>query len=97
MQGSWAGMLTSRKDATLHSRVTSDLLRRLQQHRATGGGFTTRYNLDKLGLAERHDTIVAAIQRKKNIKHWSRAWKVALIEAANPVWVDLTPTLTEDG
>jgi putative endonuclease len=45
--------------------------------------------LKRLVFIEEHPTILAAIQREKNIKHWSRAWKVQLIEASNPDWVDL--------
>ena len=72
-------------------------MRRLAQHQAKAGGFATRYNLDKLVFAECHNSIVNAIQREKNIKHWPRAWKVALIEGLNPEWVDLAPALTESG
>jgi putative endonuclease len=53
-------------------------------------GFTERYALKRLVHAERHDEIYAAIQREKNIKHWPRAWKVALIERSNPYWDDLS-------
>jgi putative endonuclease len=45
-----------------------------------------RYRLKRLVWAERHATILSAIQREKNIKHWPRKWKVDLIEAANPEW-----------
>ena len=52
-------------------------------------GFTERYALKRLVHAEGHDEIHAAIQREKNIKHWPRAWKVALIEKSNSNWDDL--------
>jgi putative endonuclease len=52
-------------------------------------GFTKRYRLRRLVYVERHDDIRAAIQREKNIKHWSRTWKVRLILATNPAWEDL--------
>jgi putative endonuclease len=52
-------------------------------------GFTKRYGLKRLVYAESHDEIAQAIQREKNLKHWSRAWKVKLITDANPGWEDL--------
>ncbi len=95
MQGGWVYILTNRKGGTLYVGVTSNLSHRLSQHHdATGNSFTTRYNLTLLVHAERHDSITAAIQREKNIKHWPRAWKVALIEGGNPEWKDLTPMVT---
>ena len=70
--------------------VTSDLVRRVFEHReAVRGGFSARYGLKRLVCFERHEDIRAAIQREKNIKHWSRAWKVALILRMNPEWRDL--------
>ena len=51
--------------------------------------FTKRYGIKMLVYFEEHDTIAAALQREKNIKHWSREWKVDLIVAGNPVWKDL--------
>jgi putative endonuclease len=47
-------------------------------------GFSKRYELRRLVYVERHEEIIRAIQREKNIKHWPRAWKIALIEAENP-------------
>jgi putative endonuclease len=52
-------------------------------------GFTKRYEVKLLVYYERHDTAMAAIQREKNIKHWSRAWKLDLIRSMNPSWRDL--------
>jgi putative endonuclease len=70
--------------------VTSDLARRVFEHRTgAAGGFTKRYGLRRLVYVERHDDIRAAIQREKNMKHWRRAWKVRLILGANPCWDDL--------
>ena len=56
-------------------------------------GFTRRYGLKRLVWLEQHDVISAAIQREKNIKHWSRAWKAQMIVDANPGWADLYDTL----
>jgi len=56
-------------------------------------GFTRRFGLKRLVYFEVYDDIRTAIQREKNIKHWSRAWKVRLIVANNPEWGDLYDTL----
>ncbi|QQP89660.1 GIY-YIG nuclease family protein [Skermanella sp. TT6] len=88
--GGWVYMLANRPEGTLYVGVTADLARRAYEHRErTSDGFTKRYNIQRLVWIERHDDIGRAIQREKNIKHWPRAWKVALIVAANPEWRDL--------
>jgi putative endonuclease len=90
MQGGWFYILTNKPQGTLYIGVTADLPRRLWQHRSGGGAaFTARYQLKRLVHAEHHESIIAAIQREKNLKHWPRAWKVALIERDNPGWDDL--------
>jgi putative endonuclease len=64
--------------------------RRAWEHReGVAEGFTRKYRLKRLVWAEHHDEIILVIQREKNIKHWPRAWKLALIEAQNPEWNDL--------
>jgi putative endonuclease len=86
--------MTNRRGGTLYVGVTSDLARRISEHReGLIEGFTRRYGLTILVWAEHHDGVLSAIQREKNIKHWPRAWKVALIEAQNPEWEDLYPQL----
>ena len=82
--------LTNRPNGILYVGVTSDLARRVYEHR-TGviDGFTRRYSLKRLVYFEVFDDIQTAIQREHNIKHWSRAWKVRLILANNPDWLDL--------
>ena len=88
--GGWMYLVTNRPYGTLYIGVTSNLARRAWEHReGLIDGFTKRYSLIRLVLAEHHDTIQGAIQREKNIKHWSGAWKVALIEKTNPNWEDL--------
>ncbi len=57
--------------------------------RGRGDGFSKRYGLKRLVYAEPHDSIRGALQREKNLKHWSRAWKVRLILESNPGWDDL--------
>ncbi len=90
MPGGWVYILTNRPSGTLYVGVTADLARRVWEHREDlGSTFTTRYGLKRLVYAEPHDTIAAAIQREKNLKHWPRAWKVALILRDNPGWEDL--------
>jgi putative endonuclease len=87
MQGGWVYIVTNRPNGTLYVGVTSDLARRAWEHReGVAEGFTKRYRLKRLVYAERHDDIRAAIQREKNLKHWSRTWKVRLILADNPDW-----------
>jgi len=90
MQGGWVYIMTNRPNGTLYVGVTSDLARRAWEHReGVADSFTSRYGLKRLVYAERHDEIISAIQREKNLKHWSRAWKVTLILKSNPNWDDL--------
>ena len=56
-------------------------------------GFTKKYGVKRLVYFEQYEDIQTAIQREKNIKHWSRAWKVGLILAGNPEWNDLYDTI----
>ena len=82
--------MTNRPNGTLYVGVTSDLARRVQEHRdGVADGFTKRHGLKRLVYAEHHEDIRLAIQREKTIKHWPRAWKVRLIHADNPDWNDL--------
>jgi putative endonuclease len=70
--------------------MTSDLVRRVYQHReGLVDGFSRQYGVKMLAYYEQHATALAAIQREKNIKHWSRAWKIELIRTLNPDWRDL--------
>ena len=83
-------IMTNRRDGTLYTGVTGDLVRRVWQHRTHSvPGFTDRYNLTRLVHFDCFDDPLNAIQREKNLKKWKRAWKVALIEARNPEWRDL--------
>ncbi len=83
-------ILTNRPRGTLYVGVTNDLVRRVYQHReGTIAGFTKRYGLKQLVYFEKYDTPTLAIQREKNIKHWSRLWKLDLINSSNPQWRDL--------
>jgi putative endonuclease len=92
--GGWVYFMTDRLKGTLYVGVTGDLARRAWEHReGVVEGFTKRYRLKRLVYTERHEDIRYAIQREKTIKHWSRAWKIALIESQNPEWNDLYDTL----
>jgi putative endonuclease len=82
-------ILASRRNGTLYVGVTNDLVRRVWEHRQGIGGFTTKYGVTRLVYFEDTPNVTAAIQREKNLKRWSRAWKIALIERANPEWGDL--------
>lgn len=76
---------------TLYTGVTNDLRRRVYEHkRKLGEGFTRRYNVTTLAYYEATPDIRAAIAREKQIKGWVRARKIALIEADNPGWLDLS-------
>jgi putative endonuclease len=83
-------ILASRPRGTLYVGITSDLIRRVYQHRAgLVDGFTKEHGVKLLVYYEQHATAIAAIQREKNIKHWSRKWKIDLICSMNPDWCDL--------
>ena len=87
-------LLASKAHGTLYLGVTSNLQKRVWQHRQDCvPGFTRRYRVHRLVWYELHDTMDAAIAREKNLKNWKRAWKIALIEKTNPQWSDLYPGL----
>lgn len=83
-------ILASRKNGTLYVGVTNDLIRRVYEHKHDlAPGFTAKYRVHKLVYFEATDSVRAAIQREKNLKHWPRDWKISLIEKQNPDWRDL--------
>ncbi|MBI4282398.1 MAG: GIY-YIG nuclease family protein [Chloroflexi bacterium] len=80
---------------TLYVGMTSNLVRRLEEHRhGVGGDFTKRYTISRLVYYETTEDVLSAITREKQLKGWTRAKKAALIEASNPYWVDLADQLT---
>ncbi len=92
--GGWIYIITNRRNGILYVGVTSDLPKRIYQHReGIVEGFTKRYGLKMLVYYEQFDDIREAIRREKAIKHWPRAWKVRLIHGSNPDWSDLYETL----
>jgi len=89
MQGGWVYILANRKHGALYTGVTTDIATRVAQHReGTGSKFCRDYGIKRLVHAEWHDTIEDAIRREKAVKKWRRAWKIELIESANPDWKD---------
>jgi len=83
-------LLASKRNGTLYVGVTSDLILRIAQHRdGSLKGFTTKYSIERLVWFENHASMEEAILREKRIKKWNRSWKLELIEAHNPDWLDL--------
>jgi putative endonuclease len=83
-------MLCSKPYGTLYLGVTSDLVKRIYEHKNNlVDGFTKKYNVHRLIWYEIHESAESAITREKRIKKWKRAWKLKLIEQTNPKWIDL--------
>jgi putative endonuclease len=83
-------ILASKRNGTLYIGITSDLLRRMEEHRKGGGSsFTKRYGAKRLIYFEEYPLYADAIRRETSLKRWKRAWKLALIEQHNPKWDDL--------
>ena len=90
MKSYYVYILASRRDGAIYVGVTSDLVKRVYEHRGKFvPGFTSQYNITRLVWFEVHDDPLAAITREKELKKWRRAWKIALIEKDNPEWRDL--------
>ncbi|PZF76061.1 GIY-YIG nuclease family protein [Aestuariivirga litoralis] len=90
MASGFCYILAHRRNGVLYVGVTRNLPRRIYEHRmGLLGGFTSRYGVTRLVLYEEYPRFMDAVQREKNIKHWPRAWKINLIEAGNPEWIDL--------
>jgi putative endonuclease len=87
-------ILASKRNGTLYIGVTSDLARRIHEHReGMHEGFAKRYGVKTLVHYEVFDRIDDAIHREKIMKEWKRAGKLDLIERNNPLWLDLYETL----
>jgi putative endonuclease len=87
-------ILASQRNGTLYVGVTSDLARRIADHRSNAvAGFVRTYRVYRLVYAEFHVSMADAITREKRIKKWRRAWKLELIERDNPQWRDLSDDL----
>jgi putative endonuclease len=90
-------ILASKRNGTLYTGFTNDLLRRVYEHKNDlAKGFTNKYGVHKLVCFEHCDDYDAALQREKQIKEWKRKWKLGLIEKANPLWRDLFDETLKD-
>jgi putative endonuclease len=88
-------IMSNRVRGSLYVGVTSNLIKRVWEHRTEATeGFTSQYHLHLLVYFELCAEMTAAIQREKILKKWSRDWKIQLIEKTNPAWTDLYSTLT---
>ena len=93
-RGGWVYIMANRYRGAVYVGVTSDLPKRIHQHRTGYGSEHCRYyGLDRLVWAERGDSITDCIAHEKRVKRWGRPWKFALIEKANPDWRDLSDML----
>jgi putative endonuclease len=87
-------ILASERNGTLYIGVTSNLLKRIWEHKNDAvAGFTERYGVHALVWFEQHENMESAIIREKPIKKWNREWKLRLIEETNPQWRDLYPEI----
>jgi putative endonuclease len=85
-------MVASKRYGTLYIGVTSDLIKRVWEHKSDAvAGFTKQYGVHMLVWFELHETMESAICREKALKAWKRDWKLRLIEATNTEWRDLYP------
>lgn len=83
-------ILASKKYGTLYTGVTSNLIKRIWEHKqGLVDGFTKQYQVHKLVYYEIYQDVIEAILREKRIKKWRRSWKIKLIEASNHQWIDL--------
>ena len=83
-------ILASNRNGTFYIGVTSDLIKRIWQHKNNQvEGFTSKYKVHRLVYFEEHPTAQSAILREKQMKKWRRIWKMRLIEEKNPGWNDL--------
>ncbi len=89
-------ILASKRNGTLYTGVTSNLIQRIWRHKQnTIEGFTKKYNIKTLVYFEAHPTAENAINREKQIKKWRRSWKIQLIEEKNRLWKDLYETICQ--
>jgi len=87
-------LLASKRNGTLYTGVTSNLTKRIWEHKNNlVAGFTKKYSVHTLVWYEVHETMEFAIRREKAIKNWKRSWKIKVIEEENPGWQDLYPDL----
>ena len=88
-------IIASKRNGTLYIGVTSNLIKRVYQHKNNLlEGFTSKYAVHLLVYYEKHLSADSAIRREKRLKSWKRQWKLALIEKENPKWLDLYSEIT---
>ncbi len=88
--------IVASRSHTLYCGMTYSLRRRTDEHKEGAfPGFTSTYNCDRLVWYERFQYVWNAIEREKQIKNWTRAKKISLIEEANPTWADLSEAWSE--
>ncbi len=93
----WLYIMASGWNGTLYVGVTNSLSRRIAEHReGRGSDFVSRYGVIHLVYAERYERADEAIAQEKRVKHWRREQKIALIQAENPNWKDLSGTIHLD-
>ena len=93
----WVYILASGRNGTLYTGVTSNLAKRVYEHReGLRPGFTADYGVKTLVWCEDFPTFLDAVAAEKRIKRWRRSWKLELIERQNPQWLDLYPRLYSD-
>ena len=96
MKKHWIYLLASKKNGTLYIGVTSNLTPRIYEHKQDLiPGFTKIYKVNQLVYVEQSSTMMQAITREKQLKHWNRDWKIKLIEEKNPAWYDLSYQILE--
>ncbi len=89
-------ILASKRNGTLYTGVTSNLVQRVYQHKSEQvDGFTKKYGVKLLAYFEKHGSSDTAFTREKQIKKWNRSWKIKLIEQENPQWEDLYDSILE--
>ena len=93
-------IMASKRNGTLYTGVTSNLIKRVWQHKSgeveastTLPTFTAKYKVYQLVYYETYGNIIEAIKREKTIKAWKRSWKLELVEKVNPTWKDLYETI----
>lgn len=90
----WVYIVSNMKNGTIYIGVTSDLNRRVYEHKEKQvEGFTKEYGLGNLVWYEEHPTAESAITKEKQMKKWNRGWKIKRIVEENPDWNDLYETL----
>ena len=96
MKPAYVYILASKKNGTLYIGVTSDLIKRIYEHKnGLVDGFTKKYKVHLLVYYEQFLDIYSAISREKQLKHWQRKWKLQLIEQNNTNWRDLYSDITQ--